>query len=125
MSIQVVCPNGHTVKVKDALAGKMGLCPVCKAPVSVPRVSEPVASDLTEDAILGIIGPYEPDPSRVQAPIEERVAVEKPGVARDGHVPPKKSCGKCNAEIPAGAQICPHCRTYLTADMNDLLKRTS
>jgi len=125
MTIEIVCPNGHTLKVKDSLAGKMGLCPVCKTRVAVPRISPPAASELTEDAILGIIGPYEPDPSRVQAPIEEPSAARKPAAPREGHAPPKKSCTKCNAEIPAESQICPHCRTYLAADMTDLMKRTS
>lgn len=125
MPIEIVCPNGHTLKVKDSLAGKMGLCPICKTPVAVPRVAGVAASELTEDAILGIIGPYEPDPDRVQTPIEEPTAASKSGGAREVHVPPKKSCAKCNAEIPAEAQICPYCRTYLATDMTDLIKRTS
>ena len=125
MPIEIVCPNGHTLKVKDSLAGKMGLCPVCKTQVAVPRVSQPASSELTEDAILGIIGPYAPDPSRVQTPIEEPTAARKSDAVHEGHVPPKKSCAKCNAEIPAESQICPFCRTYLAADMTDLMKKTS
>lgn len=122
MSIEVVCPNGHTLKVKDSLAGKMGLCPVCKARIVIPRVAQSGSSELTEDAILGILGPYEPDPNRVQAPIEEP-ASRKASKDRPGS--PKKNCAKCNAEIPADAHICPHCRTYLSADVTDLIKRTS
>ena len=40
MSIQVVCPNGHVLKVSDDYAGKMGLCPVCKARIKVPQPSQ-------------------------------------------------------------------------------------
>lgn len=125
MAIEFVCPNGHPLKVKDSLAGKMGLCPVCKVRVAVPRLPQSTSSELTEDAILGILGPHEPDASRVQTPLEEPAAERKPAAARDGHAPPKKSCSKCNAEIPAGVQICPHCRTYLAADLTDLVKRPS
>ena len=57
MSIKVVCPNGHVLRVKDSLAGKTGLCPTCKARVSVP---EPETSSMDESAILSILGPYEP-----------------------------------------------------------------
>ncbi|NQT13029.1 MAG: hypothetical protein HQ582_09795, partial [Planctomycetes bacterium] len=56
MSIQVVCPNGHVLKVSDDFAGKMGLCPVCKARIKVPQPSE---EQLSEDAIMSILGTYD------------------------------------------------------------------
>ena len=37
MSIRCVCPNGHPLTVSDSLAGKSGLCPLCRAPVRVPQ----------------------------------------------------------------------------------------
>ncbi len=118
MSIEVVCQNGHALKVKNSLAGKTGVCPVCKVKVKIPGAAAPVppggSSELTEDAILDMIGPYEPDQARIQAPIEEEKPARKTSGREGGPVPPKKTCLKCNAEIPAGTHICPVCRTYLT-----------
>jgi len=115
MSIEVACPNGHTLKVKDSLAGKTGLCPVCKARVRIPRAAP---SELTEDAILGIIGPYEPDESILQQPIEEPTAAKKREASAK---PTNTTCEKCSQQVPAGATICPYCRTYLFK-MSDLTK---
>jgi len=112
MSIQVVCPNGHSLKAKDALAGKSGLCPVCKAPVKVPHGEKP---EVSEDKILDILG--------TQPPGQGRGRVDAPGGAQravgEGHVPPKKSCGRCNREIPARTHVCPHCHAYI-AGLSDL-----
>ena len=55
MSIQVTCPNGHQLRVKDRFAGKTGRCPHCKAQVEVPN-------QLTDDFILDMVGAYEPPP---------------------------------------------------------------
>ncbi len=113
MSIVVVCPNGHSLRVKDGCAGKTGLCPVCRARILVPQ---PEDDGLSEEDIMGILGQH--DPSRVRPSVAS-------GMATAGHVmsakmdpqvssPPKKSCQKCNAQIPAGTHICPQCHTYLT-----------
>lgn len=48
MSIQVVCPNGHPLTVEDACAGRLGLCPVCKAPVKVPQPDSRPVSERSE-----------------------------------------------------------------------------
>ncbi len=40
MSILVTCPNGHKHKVKDRYAGKLRLCPVCRAPIHIPGKDE-------------------------------------------------------------------------------------
>jgi Zn finger protein HypA/HybF involved in hydrogenase expression len=112
MSIQVVCPNGHTLKAQDSLAGKRGLCPVCKAPVKVPQGDKPAVS---EDTILDFLGPQGSGQSRsrVEAP-----SAPLRGVS-EGHGPPKKSCGRCNREIPARTHVCPHCHAYI-AGLSDL-----
>lgn len=36
MGIVAVCPNGHRIKVKDALAGRKGICPKCSASFRIP-----------------------------------------------------------------------------------------
>jgi hypothetical protein len=109
MSIKVVCPNGHALKVKDDLAGKMGLCPVCKARVQVPAL-RPQA--ISEDAILDLMGTAEV-PAR-SAPEARESPAAAPGIARkDGQAPPMKTCTKCNQRISALIHICPYCHTYI------------
>ena len=108
MSIRVICPNGHILKVKDHLAGKVGLCPMCKARVQVP---EPQPESVSEDAIMGILGS--------QSAVAAADLVEPPPTtASDKNSPPKKSCYKCNQEIETGIHICPHCHTYI-AELTD------
>lgn len=119
MSITVVCPNGHSLKVKDCCAGSSGLCPICRASIKVPRPAR--GTELSDDDIMGILGP--PDPSR-KRPLPAG-AHEAPGSSAAGRFglpvasPPKKSCEKCHAEIIAGTHICPHCHTYI-ANLNRL-----
>ena len=112
MSIQVTCPNGHVLRVKDCFAGKAGLCPVCKAQVVVPKPK----ADLSEDEIIDVLGPHDPSLSGTGSTI----VANRPGdhtVAT--HSPPKKICTKCNREISAGTHICPFCRTYI-ASLSDM-----
>lgn len=40
MPIAVECPNGHRVRVRDKLAGKLIKCPRCETPARVPAASE-------------------------------------------------------------------------------------
>jgi hypothetical protein len=42
MGIVAFCPNGHRVKVKDALAGRKGVCPDCDARFRIPLESCPI-----------------------------------------------------------------------------------
>jgi len=102
MSIRVVCPNGHTLKVRESFAGKVGLCPTCKARVEVPKLQE----DFSEDAIMGILEPHvtgDEQSDRTPYPVERR----------DRGLTPKKSCNQCNRQISAAIHICPHCHTYI------------
>jgi len=109
MSIRVNCPNGHPLRVNDTLAGKTGLCPVCKALVKVPEPLQ--SSEISEDEILNFLGPHQPAGSRTfQSEAPSRAAVKAPA---EGTVPPKKSCARCNQEIPATTHVCPFCHTYV------------
>jgi len=117
MSILVVCPNGHKLKVKDKLAGKQGFCPKCKAPVTIPELSP---DELSEDAILDILGPRTntgPGASSIHdaqtRPRESGSALSSISGKGEHGSPPKKSCHKCHQEIEAGVRICPHCHTYI------------
>ncbi len=119
MSIRVVCQNGHALNVKDSLGGKTGLCPFCNVRVVIPQACNGAVS---EDDILGFLGPHQPKPkphfvpagemSRESARLQEASSAE-------GTSPPNKNCDKCNREISSATHICPHCHTYI-AGLTDL-----
>lgn len=112
MSIRCICPNGHPLSVNNALAGRSGLCPRCRAPVRVPQL--PVRR-VSEDAILDILGPQAPI-SRIPAePEGERDGAAPRFEVHEHTTPPKKTCYRCNQEISAGTHICPHCHTYIAS----------
>jgi hypothetical protein len=113
MSIRCVCPNGHVLKVKEALAGTSGLCPSCRAQVKVPRVRP---QGVSEDAILDILGKHGSPQSDTVTYHELADTMPFPGTPERGT--PKKSCYKCNQEIAAGIHICPYCHTYI-ANLHD------
>ncbi|HBO42604.1 MAG TPA: hypothetical protein DD670_01445 [Planctomycetaceae bacterium] len=113
MSIQVRCPKGHVLRVKDSFAGKIGLCPVCRERVAVPRDGR----SLSEDEIIDVLGPHDPSLSGVGSTIVANRAMDQTVAVTPS--PPKKSCTKCNREISAGTHICPFCRTYI-ASLRDM-----
>lgn len=39
MGIEAFCPNGHRMKVKDHLAGRLGVCPTCGSRFRLPDIS--------------------------------------------------------------------------------------
>lgn len=108
MAIEFKCPNGHKLKVKDSSAGKTGRCPVCSALVRVPT---PPGAELTEDAILGILGPAPPS-THVEAP-PSGFTDGMAAMAEEMVAPRKKSCPQCHQEIAQETHICPHCHTYI------------
>jgi hypothetical protein len=110
MAIRVVCPNGHTLQLKDSFAGRTGLCPVCKAKVRVPV---PQRGDVSEDAILDFLGP-----ASIEPPEAKEIRVDEgsnEGILQSlGFSGPRKRiCEKCDKEIDAGEKVCPNCNTYL------------
>jgi hypothetical protein len=55
MSIQIICPAGHTLRIADAWAGRAGRCPVCKALVEVPTAQgNEQRIEILEEATLEI-----------------------------------------------------------------------
>jgi hypothetical protein len=114
MSIRCVCRNGHVLKVKDSLAGTVGLCPACKTQVKVPL---PPSKDVSEDAILHILGGHDNAPQGDTFNDIDAFADTTPsGIFRQQT--PKKSCDRCNQEVLVGTHICPHCHTYI-ANLSD------
>lgn len=59
MGIVAFCPNGHRVKVKDALAGRKGVCPDCHSRFRIPLEScaIPTARVLSLDAAWAVTLP--------------------------------------------------------------------
>jgi len=55
MSIEVTCPNGHWLKIKQKYAGMEGMCPICHASIRVP-ITDTIFDD---DAIMGVLKPHE------------------------------------------------------------------
>jgi len=112
MAIHVVCPNGHTLKVKDDCAGKTGLCPVCKARVKVPKKQE----EFSEDAILDLLAEGAQPGANKPLKTDDLDPEHQRKLVRGGETqaaPPKKTCPRCNAAIPGSIRICPNCRTYV------------
>jgi len=116
MSIEVTCPNGHTLKVKDKYAGQTGLCPRCQARILVP---EPAKAGMTEEAIVDLLGP----PSRDD--LQNLPVHQDPRHLGDSSDPsmsgssilsasPTRECPKCRRQVKATYRICPHCSTYFS-----------
>lgn len=94
------------------MAGKTGLCPLCKGQVLV-YVPIPENKSVSEEVILDYLGPSQPSPSGTGMSginLEEAIP-HRPDKAH--HETPWKSCVKCSRDIPSGSRICPHCHTYL------------
>ena len=107
MSIRVVCPNGHVMKIKDKYAGKKGFCPVCKARVEVPVPENDLFS---EESIMDVLRPHESGLSLDALNQEPDSAGSWSGKKKDVDV---RVCAKCYKEIPVDAYVCPFCKTYV------------
>jgi RNA polymerase subunit RPABC4/transcription elongation factor Spt4 len=117
MSIRCVCQNGHVLNVKDSYAGATGLCPVCKAHVRVPTRPKP---DVSEDAILDIMGHYEPRSTSDSTIIDSFGDTSLSGIHKQAS--PYKKCDRCKREVPSESHVCPYCRTYI-ASLSDFISK--
>jgi hypothetical protein len=111
MSIRCVCPNGHPLTVSESLAGKSGLCPLCRAPVRVPQKE---VQDVSEEAILDMLRPQAPLGKASAASASARDDPTRRSDFHD-HAAPNKTCFRCNHEISSGTHICPFCHTYIAS----------
>jgi len=115
MAIQVKCPNGHVLKVKDKYAGKSGLCPRCHARIDVPldpnvearqvdRVSRHYGAGLKEQVS---------EVHQDQRHLDDR---EHSGSSLLGSslVRHKKPCPGCMELVPYWFASCPYCKTPLS-----------
>jgi hypothetical protein len=76
MGIVAYCPQGHRVKVKDQLAGKKGLCPVCGTRFRIPAASDP-ANDLSYNPAAAVAESEQ----RAHAPVAGRSGVASDAAA--------------------------------------------
>lgn len=113
MSIRCVCPNGHVLKVKESLAGTIGLCPACKSRVKVPQLP---GQSMPEDAILHLLKEGVPSPHHDTANIQAFSDTSLSGIQNTRT--PMKTCERCSQEVAIGSHICPHCHTYI-ANLKD------
>ena len=102
MSIQVNCPGGHVVQIKDKYAGRRGKCPLCGTPIDVPGVRR-----LSEDEIAALM--YGPPA------IEDDSVVHDDHARRDGS---GMSLAGSSAVGGIGLRVCPKCRAKVYVPEN-------
>lgn len=111
MLIEVQCPNGHRFQVNEKHAGRIGACPRCSAPVTVPRPRQ-------ADGGLGGPGAFQhaPGESVPQAPRHDRAKA-----ASDSSPPvpsvvsgKEKLCVACGKVVSQSFSVCTRCGTPLS-----------
>ncbi len=119
MAIEVTCPNGHLLRVKDKYAGKRGYCPFCPGKVAVL-----VPHKLSDNDIAALIGkpaPTRPDPvpdvdadeddsedsaSVLDTPAGEASSISLVGASAIRH---RATCPDCDESVPYWFAKCPRC----------------
>lgn len=123
MSIEVTCPNGHQLKVKDRWAGKTGRCPKCNAKMKVPTPKK-----ISDDEVLALIGDFvpmevDPPPEKKDKPSDDENVLNEyesamqqatSGMSLLGSsvVAHKKKCKKCGKSSNLWFATCEHCGEY-------------
>ncbi len=108
MSIQVICPNGHFLTVPESFAGRMGLCPVCKAPVKVPLAD---TRPITEATVVGVLQ----ERSRETAGSIDSENVDRGEAGGETEKTRARRCPLCNREVGDLLVQCPFCHSHLSA----------
>jgi anti-anti-sigma factor len=108
MLIEVRCPNGHVLHVKEKHAGKMGACPHCSAPVRVPLAGEAYQGDAP-----GVHSIHQPPTQEV---VHEEQEGDHPGKTSDssiflGH---DKRCVWCGKPVSHASGKCNWCGTPMS-----------
>lgn len=124
MPIDVVCRNGHQLKLKEKYAGKKGLCPRCGVAIDVPTLPA-----LSEDALVDLLAPDPASPDQdgaAKAPVHQEPSqvatvtggsTTASGMSLLGPTSMGRSlkvCPSCHSEISAGYHVCPHCHMYFS-----------
>lgn len=118
MSIHVVCPNGHALKVHSRHAGQTGLCPKCQSRVLVPELAP---TTLGENEIAEMLdSPSGSEPLDVHQEVQHRQSARNSDSTLSGGssiiTEKTKRCPRCHGEISASLRVCPLCQTYCAGD---------
>jgi anti-anti-sigma factor len=108
MLIEVRCPNGHVLHVKEKYAGKMGACPQCSAPVRVP-----LAGEVHRDDPLGIHSIHQPPAEKL---VHEEPEGDRPGKTSDSSISlgQDKRCVWCGKTVSHATAKCNWCGTLIS-----------
>lgn len=108
MPIEVVCPNGHQLKLKDKYAGQTGLCPQCRARIKVPV--PPLEDDEDLIDLVPRKQPLEPVESRdtfdPSAPDDYK---DEPAEAGASHGESSAGESLLSSSIIRHQKVCPKC----------------
>ena len=108
MLIEVRCPNGHVLHVKEKHAGKIGACPRCSAPVRVP-----LPRRVSGDEGPGVHSIHQPP---AEKPVHEEPACDRPGRTSDSSIilGQGKPCVWCGKIVSPAIAKCNWCGTLLS-----------
>jgi anti-anti-sigma factor len=108
MLIEVRCPNGHVLHVKEKYAGKMGACPHCSAPVLVP-----LAGQVCRDDPHGVHSIQQPPAEEL---VHEEPEREHPGKTSDSSIRlgQDKLCVWCGKTVSHATAKCNWCGTPMS-----------
>lgn len=115
MAIQVRCPNGHVLQIKEKHAGKSGLCPHCHARIDVPaiRSSGPhVAGGASRPPLAGAEDQAGKDSRKSWYANDQEHTGSK--LAGSSVVRHKKACPDCSQLVPYWFATCPHCNSAMS-----------
>ena len=123
MSIEVTCPNGHVLHVKDKYGGKAGLCPHCRSRVNVPAPA-PAPAHMSDDDIVNLVGTGPSDSSASRYSVLDHQPSDSPSVSLLNSSIDKqfKICLKCKNEVASTYDLCPRCHTYFI-DSSEVRRR--
>jgi hypothetical protein len=137
MGIQIQCPNGHQLNVKDKYAGKTGYCPQCQAKIKIPvpytppteqeiaaswQSPEPSVDDLIARLDLSDVndgGP--PSDSPGKSVLDDHILSTGLGgssqsLLGSSVVGRRKMCPRCASRVSYAFTHCPRCATPLVND---------
>jgi hypothetical protein len=123
MPIDVVCPNGHALKIKEKYAGKTGLCPKCRAAIDVPAPRPSSIDELIDlvprapvkftDAAASVHDDDDDDPrSPCTGHAHSPSRAGESLLSSSSLVKHQKVCPKCFQVAPIWFARCQHCNHF-------------
>lgn len=119
MAIEITCPNGHNLKVKDKYAGKTGLCPYCKQRVAVPKAitDADVAAMLSSPSDRSQRHHADDEENDDTSVLDHRISGRESSsmsLLGGSAVRHTKRCPNCSEDVPYWFATCPRCEQYLS-----------